>query len=87
MAVGLSVAGLLVGLVLGRRIHGSWAVPALVLLLAAFYAGTWLNSPYHSVAGDALVLVLAAIPACVSAALGFAVGKYLAARQARTPSV
>jgi hypothetical protein len=76
----------LVGLVLGCRNHRSWFVPALVLL-GAFYAGTWLNSPHHSIAGDALVLALAAIPTCASAALGFAVGQHLAARQAQTPSV
>jgi hypothetical protein len=50
-------------------------------LLAAFYAGTWLNSPYHSLTGDAVVLVLATIPACISAVLGFVVGRHLATRR------
>ncbi|TDC36203.1 hypothetical protein [Micromonospora sp. KC213] len=86
LAAGLSGAGLLVGLVLGCRNHRSWLVPALVLL-GSFYAGTWLNSPHHSIAGDALVLALAAIPTCASTALAFAVGQHLAARQAQTPSV
>ncbi|MGV9765481.1 MULTISPECIES: hypothetical protein [Micromonospora] len=76
MVVGLGSAGLLVGLVSGRQDGGRWFMPALALL-AGFYAGTWLNSPHHSFAGDAVVLALAAIPACVSAALGFAVGPHL----------
>src|SRR5262249_31250798 len=48
MTVGLGGAGLVVGLLLGLRNRVTWAVTALVLL-AAFYAGTWLNSPDHSI--------------------------------------
>ena len=79
MVVGLGSAGLLVGLLSGRQ-DGRWFMPALALL-AGFYAGTWLNSPHHSFAGDAVVLILATVPACVSAALGSAVGPHLASRQ------
>ncbi len=80
MVVGLGSAGLLVGLVSGRRDGGRWFIPTLALM-AGFYAGTWLNSPHHSFAGDAVVLGLATVPACVSAALGSAVGVHLASPQ------
>lgn len=86
MALGLGGAGLLIGLVSGYGNHGRWFVSALVLL-AGFYAGTWLNSPHHSPAGDALVLAISAIPACVGAGLGSAVGQHLATRRPQTPSV
>ena len=42
MVVGLGSAGLLVGLVSGRRDGGRWFIPTLALM-AGFYAGTWLN--------------------------------------------
>jgi uncharacterized membrane protein len=80
MTVGLGGAGLIVGLLLGLQNYGTWAVTAL-LLLGAFYAGAWLNSPYHSVLGDALFLLLAAIPAYFGAALGFVVGQHLPTRR------
>ncbi|WFF05022.1 hypothetical protein O7622_18345 [Micromonospora sp. WMMD1076] len=78
--VGLGSAGLLVGLVSGRQGGGRWFMPALALL-SGFYVGTWLNSPHHSFAGDPVVMALATVPACVSAALGSAVGPHLATRQ------
>ncbi|WP_141684621.1 MULTISPECIES: hypothetical protein [Micromonospora] len=81
MAVGLTVAGLLVGSAAGLRNHRIW--PAVLVLLCSFHAGTWLSSSHHSVAGDVVVLTVAAVPACLGAALGFAVGRRLAARQAQ----
>ncbi len=62
------------------RDGGRWFVPTLALP-AGFYAGTWLNSPHHSFAGDTVVMALATVPACVSAALGYTVGVYLASPQ------
>lgn len=53
--------------------------------LGSFYAGTWLNSPEHSPAGDAVVLVLAAVSSAVGTALGFAAGQHLANRRRSTP--
>ncbi|WP_174529043.1 hypothetical protein [Micromonospora maritima] len=79
MTIGLTVAGLLVGLVRGRRNHRIW--PVVLVLLCSFHAGTWLGSPHHSAAGDALVLAVAAAPAGIGAALGIAVGRHLAARR------
>ncbi|GAB3808115.1 hypothetical protein GCM10027605_39860 [Micromonospora zhanjiangensis] len=82
MAVGLGGAGLVVGALTGRRKQATWW--AALALLGSFYVGTWLNSPYHSPVGDAVVLVLAAIPTSSGTALGFAVGRYLATRRVPT---
>jgi hypothetical protein len=83
MAAGLGTAGLVVGALSGLRRRTAWW--AVLVLLGSFYVGTWLNSPHHSPAGDAIVLVLAAVPTCIGLTLGFAVGRYLATRGPLTP--
>ncbi|OKJ43421.1 hypothetical protein AMK25_20670 [Micromonospora sp. TSRI0369] len=83
MAAGLGSAGLAVGLLAGiRKQATSWAV---LVLLANFYTGTWLSSPHHSMAGDAIMLVLAAVPSGVGTVVGFAAGQYLATPRPSTP--
>ncbi|MFV2116285.1 hypothetical protein ACFHW0_28665, partial [Micromonospora sp. LOL_025] len=51
---------------------------AALTLLGSFYAGTWSNSPHHSLVGDAVVLALAAAPTYIAIALGSVGGQYLA---------
>lgn len=81
MVASLGGSGLAVGAVAAFRERALWWA-ALVLL--GFYAGTWLSSSYHSAAGDALVLVLAAVPASIGTVLGLAAGQYIVARRAPT---
>lgn len=83
MAAGLGGAGLAVGSLTGLGRQAAWWVTP--VLLGSFYAGTWLNSPDHSPAGDAIVLVLAAVPTGVGTALGSAIGRYLSTRRPSTP--
>lgn len=63
------------------RLSGKRATWWAVLVLLGFYTGTWLNSAYHSAVGDALVLILAAVPTCIGTVLGLAAGRYVAARR------
>ncbi|WP_281938961.1 hypothetical protein [Micromonospora sp. AKA38] len=82
MVASLAGSGLAVGTLAALSKRTTWWA-ALVLL--GFYTGTWLNSAHHSAIGDALVLVLAAVPICIGTALGLAAGQYVAARRTPTP--
>ncbi|MFI9638843.1 hypothetical protein ACIG87_02070 [Micromonospora sp. NPDC051925] len=83
MAAGLGSSGLVVGALAGAGKQSTWWAPP--VLLAAFYTGTWLSSPFHSPAGDTVVLVVAAVPTSIGTALGVAIGRYLASRGPVTP--
>jgi hypothetical protein len=78
MAVGLGGAGLLIGLLLGGQNDGRGRAVALVLLLASYYAGLWMISPFHSLAGDLLVLIISSVPPCLGAMVGFVASRSVA---------
>ncbi|WP_157740238.1 hypothetical protein [Micromonospora auratinigra] len=78
MVASLGGSGLAVGTIAAFRKRATWWA---VLVLLGFYTGTWLNSAYHSAVGDALVLILAAVPTCIGTVLGLAAGRYVAARR------
>jgi hypothetical protein len=71
MVVGLAAAGICLGALLGWVADKAGAAVAVLLLLIAFYLGTWLFSPYHSPAGDVLLMVAAAVPAGLTTAAAF----------------
>lgn len=77
MAVGLGGCGLCLGVLLGFVNDRAGTVAGLAVTLAAYYAGLWVASPVHSLAGDISVMIISAVPACVAGAAGFVVGGVL----------
>ena len=72
IAVGLGSTGLVIGVILGLIEDKPGTVLALVLALSSFYFGTWMISPFHSIAGDILFVAVSAFPVCIGAIVGFA---------------
>jgi hypothetical protein len=71
MAVGLGGAGICLGALLGWVADKVGVSVAVLVLLVAFYLGTWLFSSYHSPVGDALFMIAASVPACLTAIAAF----------------
>ena len=71
LAAGLGPTGLSLGVTLGLVNDRVGVVIAVATALGSYYVGTWIGSPWHSPAGDALVLLASATSTCLAAAVGF----------------
>ncbi|GAA2629292.1 hypothetical protein GCM10010399_71350 [Dactylosporangium fulvum] len=69
--VGLGGTGLVVGVMFGVIKDQVGALMAATLAFLANYLASWMNSPFHSVAGDMLLMAFDALPLCFGGAIGF----------------
>jgi hypothetical protein len=75
MAVVLSGTGMAIGVPLGVVNDGPWLKRVLALMLASYCVSLLVNSPFHSLAADLLLLIVSFAPACIFAPMGFARGQ------------
>jgi hypothetical protein len=74
MALTLGGVGLLIGLVFGWFDELAAAIVVGAGILASYYAGTWVDSSFHSTGGDALFMTVSSIPLVCGGAIGFVLG-------------